>query len=139
MQLNRALQGRLIQELRLARIVTVERANRFIAETFLARLNEEFAFAPLDPSSAFVTAGDADLDQILCLKDTRVVGKDNMVAFEGTSLQIPKQPARASFAGLSVLVSRHLDRTYSVWWGPRPLAPYDGRGRLQNPAEGVAA
>ncbi|HEY6194934.1 MAG TPA: ISNCY family transposase [Candidatus Eisenbacteria bacterium] len=138
-RLNRTLQDRLIQELRLARIVTVERANRFIAETFLARYNEEFAIAPLDPSSAFVTAGGADLDQILCLEDTRVVGKDDVVAFEGTPLQIPKQPGRASCAGLSVLVRRHLDRTYSVWWGPRRLALYDGRGRLQNPAEGVAA
>src|ERR1044072_4813475 len=138
-RLNRTLQDRLIQELRLARIVTVERANRFIAETFLARYNEEFAIAPLDPSSAFVTAGGADLDQILCLEDTRVVGKDDVVAFEGTPLQIPKQPGRASCAGLSVLVRRHLDRTYSVWWAPRRLALYDGRGRLQNPAEGVAA
>jgi transposase len=138
-RLNRTLQDRLVQELRLARIVTVERANRFITETFLARHNDEFAVAPADPSSAFVTAGGVDLDQILCLEETRVVGKDNVVAFEGAKLQIPKQPGRASCAGLAVTVRRHLDQSYSIWWGPRRLAQFDGRGRLQKPAEGIAA
>lgn len=138
-RLNRTLQDRLIHELRLARIVTSVRANVFIAETFLARYNDEFAVAPADPASAFVTADGADLDQILCLEDTRVVGQDNVVAFEGAKLQIPKQPGRASCAGLSVIVRRHLDRTYSVWWGPRRLAQFDDRGRLQKQATERAA
>ena len=93
----------------------------------------------MDPSSAFVTAGGVDLDQILCLEETRLVGKDNVVAFEGAKLQLPKQPGRASCAGLSVTVRRHLDGTFSVWWGPRRLAQFDGRGRLQKPAECIAA
>jgi transposase len=138
-RLNRTLQDRLVHELRLARIASLERANVFIAETFLARYNHEFAVAPADAASAFVTAGGADLDQILCLEEARVVGKDNVVSFEGARLQIPKQPGRASCVGLTVTVRRHLDHTYTVWWGPRRLARFDGRGRLQLPADGLAA
>jgi hypothetical protein len=55
-----------VHELRLARIATVERANTFITERFVGRYNDEFAVPPADPASAFVTAGAADLDQILC-------------------------------------------------------------------------
>lgn len=138
-RLNRTLQDRLVHELRLARIVTVERANRFIDEAFLARHNAEFAVAPADADSAFVTAGGADLDQILCHEESRVVGGDNTVQLEGVKLQLGKQPGRATCAGLTVSVRRHLDRTHSVWWGPRRIGRYDARGRtLQTPA-GIAA
>jgi transposase len=138
-RLNRTLQDRLVQELRLARIATPERANRFIAEVFLDRYNEEFAVAPTDPASAFVTAGGADLDQILCHEESRQVGKDNTVALEGVRLQIAKQPGRSSCAGLSVTVRRHLDGTHSIWWGPRRLGRFDDHGRpRKEPAEQAA-
>lgn len=138
-RLNRTLQDRLVHELRLARIATVERANAFITDTFLARHNEEFAVAPADATSAFVTAGGADLDQILCHEESRVVGKDNTVSLEGVSLQLAKQPGRPSCAGLTVTVRRHLDRRHSVWWGPRCLGQFAGRGRpLREAAERAA-
>ena len=138
-RLNRTLQDRLVQELRLARIATPERANRFIVEVFLDRYNEEFAVAPTDPASAFVTAGGADLDQILCHEESRQVGKDNTVALEGVRLQIAKQPGRSSCAGLTVTVRRHLDGTHSIWWGPRRLGRFDDLGRpLKEPAEQAA-
>jgi transposase len=138
-RLNRTLQDRLVQELRLARIVTPERANAFITATFLARYNDEFAVAPADAASAFVTAGGADLNQILCHEEARAVGKDNTVRLEGVCLQISKQPGRPSCAGLTVTVRRHLDRTHSIWWGPRRLGRFDPRGRVLNEATQLAA
>jgi transposase len=138
-RLNRTLQDRLVQELRLARIVTSERANTFISDTFLNRYNDEFAVAPVEATSAFVTAAGADLDQILCHEEPRVVGKDNTVSLEGVCLQIPKQPGRPSCTGLTVTVRRHLDRTHSVWWGPRRLGRFDPRGKLLKEASDLAA
>ena len=138
-RLNRTLQDRLVQELRLARIVTPERANAFITATFLARYNEEFAVAPADAASAFVTAAGVDLDQILCHEETRVVGKDNTVRLEGVCLQVAKQPGRPSCAGLTVTVRRHLDRSHSVWCGPRCLGRFDARGRAHKEAAELAA
>lgn len=138
-RLNRTLQDRLVHELRLARIVTPERANAFIAETFLARYNDEFAVPPSEAISAFVAAAGADLDQILCHEESRVVGKDNTVRLEGVCLQISKQPGRPSCAGLTVTVRRHLDHTHSVWWGPRRLGRFDARGRLMKEAAELAA
>ncbi|HEV2105559.1 MAG TPA: ISNCY family transposase [Candidatus Eisenbacteria bacterium] len=137
-RLNRTLQDRLVAELRLARIVTLERANRFIRDSFAPRYNDEFAVAPAQPTSAFVTAGGADLDQILCHEEPRVVAKDNTVTLERVCLQIPKQPGRKTCAGLRVSARRHLDGTHSIWWGPRCLGRFDARGRLLG-ANGLAA
>src|SRR2546426_601885 len=76
---NRTLQGRLVNELRLAGITTVAVANRYLRERFLPSFNAEFARPPADPVSAFVPLGAADLDQILCVEEERVVGRDTVV------------------------------------------------------------
>ncbi len=138
-RLNRTLQDRLVTELRLAGIDTLAGANAFIAGTFLARHNDEFAVAPAEDTSAFVTAGGVDLDQILCHEDARTVGKDNTVTYEGVRLQIPKQPGRPSCAGLTVTVRRHLDGTHTIWWGPRRLGRFDGSGGLLKEPQALAA
>lgn len=132
-RVNRTLQGRLVNELRVAGIRSLDAANRYLAEQFLPHYNAEFGRAPADPASAFVSLGGADLDQILCFEEERVVQRDNTVGCEGVWLQIPKQPGRTTCAGLPVVVRRHLEGTYSVWRGTQKLASYDGRGRLTAP------
>jgi hypothetical protein len=129
-RLNRTFQDRLINELRVAGIDTVAQANRYLREGFIERYNERFARAPADPESAFVALGSkVDLDQILCREDERVVGRDNVVSFEGTPLQIDKQSGRRSCAGLRVLVRHHLDGSYSVWRAGDLLGRFDAAGK----------
>ena len=65
-RVNRTLQGRLVNELRVAGIRTTARANRYLDEVFLPNHNAELTRAPADPASAFVTAGGTDLGQVLC-------------------------------------------------------------------------
>jgi len=138
-RVNRTLQDRLVQELRLAGVRSPERANAFIAGTFLARYNHEFARPADDPASAFVTAGGAELDQILCIEDARTIGRDNTIVLDNVRLQISKQPGRPTCAGLAVLARRHLDGSHSVWWGRRCLGCFDSRGRARNEVPGAAA
>jgi transposase InsO family protein len=130
-RVNRTLQGRLVNELRVAGIRTLARANRYIEECFLPPYNAELSRPAADPASAFVTAGGAALEQILCHEEPRAVGKDNTVVLEGVRLQIAKQPGRVTCAGLEVLVRRHLDGTHSVWRGPRCWGTFDARGRAR--------
>jgi transposase len=130
---NRTIQGRLVNELRVAGIGDLAAANRYLEERFLPAYNEEFAVSPADPASAFVTSGGADLDQILCFEEARTIGKDNVVVWEGQPLQVPRQPGRASCAGLPVLVRRHLDRSFSIWNGPACLARFQPDGQLLVP------
>lgn len=130
---NRTLQGRLINELKVRGIRTVEAANQFLREHYYREYNEEFAQPPADPTSGFVAVGAVDLDQFLCFRALRVVGRDNTVVLGEIVLQIPKQPGRRSCQGLRATVRHHLDGRYSVSAGPRRLALYDPQGRLISP------
>jgi len=128
-RVNRTLQDRLVNELRVAQVRSLASANRYIQARFLALYNAELARPPADPTRAFVTAGGAPLDQILCHEELRHVAKDNTVVLGGVRLQIAKQPGRATCAGLMVVVRRHLDGTHSVWRGPRCWGRFDAQGR----------
>ena len=137
-RVNRTLQDRLVNEMRLHGIRTPEAANRYINDHFLPGYNLEFGRAPSDPASAFVSLSGVDLNQILCFEEERIVQKDNTVGCEGLRLQVPKQRGRATCAGLSLIVRRHLDRTYSVWRGSHSIATYDSRGRLPTASKKAA-
>ena len=134
---NRTIQGRLVNELRVAGVRTLAKANAYLRDRFIADYNETFGVAPRDPESAFVALGRVDLESVLCHEEERVVGRDNTVVLEGVRLQIAKQPGRRSCAGLRVLIRRDLQDRHSVWFGTRCLGRYDSQGHAV--VEGKAA
>ena len=105
-------------------------ANRFLRKTFLPRFNARFKVAPITSGSAFVPLLNANLDDILCLKAERTVGKDNVVSYQGHSLQIPKTADRCHYARATVVVHGCAGGDMAVFHGPRLLARYDNAGRL---------
>jgi hypothetical protein len=100
-RLNRTFQDRLVNELRVAGLTMIPAANAYLRDVFLPQHNAQFSHAPRDPESAWVPLGDADLDQILCHQETRTVAPDNTVTLDAVVLQVRKQPARRTCAGLS--------------------------------------
>src|SRR5664279_4592029 len=72
-------QGRLPQELRLAGIETVEKANAFLRAHYVGELNQKFTVAAANPQTAFRKTARADLNWIFTVQSERVVAKDNTV------------------------------------------------------------
>jgi transposase len=138
-RLNRTFQDRLVNELRVAGIRSLETANAYLAEAFLPRHNATFARVPREPASAFVPLGDVDLDTILCHEEPRIVARDNTVTLQHQVLQLAKQPGRRSCVSLDVLVRRHLDGHYTVARGTQTLGVYDADGRPVDAAATVDA
>ncbi len=130
-RLNRTLQDRLVNELRVAGIRTVEEANRYLERTFRPDCNTRFARPPADFASGFVPFGNVDLDQYLCVEARRRVNRDNTVVLGKTMLQIPRQPGRRSCERRLFVVRHHLQGGYSIHLGSRPLGGYDRLGRLR--------
>jgi hypothetical protein len=128
-RVNRTLQDRLVNELRLAGIRTLPAANRYLVERFLPAFNDTFGRPPTDPAVAFVAVTPAQLEPILCHEEARIVARDNTVSLDRVVLQIAKQRGRRTCAGLPVLVRRHLDGRHTLWWGRRCLGRYDTAGR----------
>ena len=126
-------QGRLPQELRLRQLGTLEAANRFLREEYIAEFNRRFQVAPRQRGNAFVPCRSRDLERIFSLQFERSVNRDNTVSFQNLSLQIERVRWRATLAGCQVVVHQHLNGTLSLSYGPHGLGRYDAGGAPLSP------
>jgi hypothetical protein len=131
-------QGRLPQELRLRGIHTLEAANDFLRQPYIAEFNRRFQVPAQERGSAFVRRSSRDLDLIFALQFVRTVNQDNTVSIQNLSLQIERVRWRATLAGCSVLVHQHLDGTFTITYGPQRLGHYSAQGVSLENAKGGA-
>ena len=124
------LQDRLVKELALKEIDTVEAANLFLRDVYIPEYNARFAVAAVQEGTAFVAIPGVDLAEILCVQEERQVGNDNCVSFNRLKLQIPESPLRAHFVKTRVKVRQYPDGTHAIFYGPRCLGRYDKKGVL---------
>ena len=123
-------QGRLPQELRLHGINSVEEANRFLREHYIAEFNRRFQVRAAERGTAFLPGRGQNLDLIFSLQFERAVNRDNTVSFQHLSLQIEPVRWRATLAGCTVRVHQHLDGTLTITHGPQRLGRYSAEGEL---------
>ncbi|HXN94961.1 MAG TPA: ISNCY family transposase [Candidatus Acidoferrales bacterium] len=124
-------QGRLPQELRLHKIASLEAANVFLREHYIAEFNRHFQVATKQRGNAFLACRRRDLDLVFSLQFERAVNRDNTVSFQNLSLQIEAVRWRATLAGCQVTVHQHLDGTLSLTHGPHLLGRYTAEGAAQ--------
>ena len=121
-------QGRLPQELRLAEITTVERANAFLRERYIGEFNAKFSVTAAEKGTAFRRTSRSDLNWIFTVQTERVVAKDNTVAIGDRLWQIDKTRFRSTLAGTTVTIHEHLDETVSIRFGPHVVGRFDSKG-----------
>jgi transposase len=115
-RLFRTFQDRLIKELRLAGVATLEVANRFVA-TYLPIYNRRFAVPPAQAADLHrPRPASRDLDRSLCLKTTRVLRRDWTVAHHGQLYQI-----RDNVRATHVQVEERIDGTMRLTHHGQPL------------------
>ena len=123
-------QGRLPQELRLQGIASVEAANRFLRDHYIADFNRSFQVRAAERGTAFLPRRGQDLDLVFSLQFERAVNRDNTVSFQHLRLQIEPVRWRATLAGCTVRVHQHLDGTLTITHGPQRLGRYSAEGKL---------
>lgn len=111
-------QGRLPQELRLAGIGSMQEANQFLRERYIAEFSAKFAVPAKQRGSAFRKASRSDPDWIFSIQTERVVAQDNTIGFRDQVWQLEKTRWRYSLAGCTVIVHEHLDGRISARYGP---------------------
>src|SRR5438874_10306678 len=114
-------QNRLPQELRVAGIRTLEQANAFLRERYIAEFNRKFAKPAAEKGTAFRKCGRKDLDWVFSIQTERTVAQDNTVVLQNRYLQLDKTRFRNTLAGCTVTLCEHLDGRVSVRWGPHLL------------------
>ena len=123
-------QDRLVKELALKNISTMEEANRYIEDIYLPAYNAELSHPPKVKGSAFVPMLGLDIDNILCEQYERTVKADNCIHFEKKILQIPKDTHRFHYVKVRVRVHCYSDKSLAIFHGPRKLADYDSGGKI---------
>ena len=102
---------------------------RYLQEVYRPAFSQEFAHEAAESGSAFVPLLGMNLDDVLCEKHERSVGKDNCVQFETLRLQIPKDTHRMNYVKTQVRVHRYANGQLAVFHGLRRLARYDAKGQ----------
>ena len=133
------LQGRLVNELALAGITTMDAANRYLQEVYLFRHNERFTVKPECEKSAFMPIVRFDIANVLCIQEERVVAHDNTVHYQGKKLQIPPSPWRHHFVKTQIRVHQYPDGSLAFFHGPREIGRYDAQGNIQQEGMKCAA
>ena len=121
-------QGRLPQELRLTGIRTVEAANQFLRERYIAEFNRKFAVPAAEKGTAFRPYSRRDLEWIFSVQAQRVVAKDNTVTLRERAWQLERSRWRHSLAGCTVTIHEHLNGTVSVRYGPHLVGRFAANG-----------
>jgi len=103
-------QDRLVKQLRLARVTSLEDANRFLENEYWPEWNARFA-RPVEefPNHHRPLSEHLDLAAILCHVEERVIGNDYTFSFAGRRYQIPRETIQAGMRRQRLRVELRLD------------------------------
>ena len=103
-------QDRLVKQLRLAKVVTLEAANAFLEQEYWPEWNVRFARPVEDfPNHHRPLTERLELAAILCHVEQRVIGNDYTFSFAGRRYQIARQQVQAGLRHQRLRVELHLD------------------------------
>jgi len=107
------LQDRLVKEMRLAEIRTLEQANRFLEITFWPFWDKRFAVQPAQSGDAHRGLQRAQrLEQILSVRVARTVASDHTVSWQGQRWGVRREEVRAGLRGAHAEIEQRLDGTH---------------------------
>lgn len=144
-------QDRLVKEMRLLDIRTIEAANAYLDGTFLALVNTRYTVTACDPANGHQARPSATtLALVLSWQEPRSIAKDWTLRWRNRRLQIDARHAALGLPGRHVLVVERRDGTLAILYGkrlltfrdapaqatpaPRPVAPQNPCRPRQPPA-----
>jgi hypothetical protein len=131
-------QDRLVKQLRLAKISTLERANEFLEKEYWPEWNERFARPVQDfPNQHRTLTGQLELAAILCHVEQRVIGNDYTFSFAGQRYQIARQEAQAGMRHQRLRVELRLNGELKARYQGRYLNIAECRARAASPVPAV--
>ena len=114
-RLFKTFQDRLLKELKLHKISSIEEANEYLHDVFIPKFNRRFCRDPQEPKPAWrVIPGEINLESVFSIKEQRTVMADNTISWRGRIFQILPNKHRISFAKAKVMVEKRLDGSIHI-------------------------
>jgi transposase len=116
------LQDRLVAELRLLEIKTIEAANEYLEKTYLPGFhNPKFRVLPQNPISGYRSLPlGINLEQVFCLREYRVVGRDHTVSIQANRWMVT-DPLKQSIAGQKIELRYDLYGQWVPYFANKPI------------------
>ena len=115
-RMNQTLQDRLVKELKLAGITTIEKANEFLVE-YIPKFNSRFAVVPNKQANLHKEISATmkqKLPQIFSIQNQRVVMNDYTIRFENQYLQLNQEQPTTVYKKDTVIIEKHLDNELKI-------------------------
>jgi len=123
-RLFETLQDRLVKEMRLAGIDSIEAANHFLETRFVPEWEQRFTVAPRNARNAHRRLGQEQrLEEILSVRMARKVAQDHTVSWDGNRWGVLREEVCAGLRGAAVEIERRLDGSYWLRYRGRYLHP----------------
>jgi len=121
-RLFETLQDRLVKELRLAGIDSLQGANHFLEMRFLPEWEQRFTVVPRQSRNAHRPLGrEQRLEEILSVRITRRVAEDHTVSWDGNRWGVLREDVCAGLRGAAVEIERRLDGSHWLRYRGRYL------------------
>src|SRR3972149_813303 len=118
---NRTLQDRLVKELRLNKISTIEEANTFLLG-FIEDYNRRFAVVPKDPNNAHrPLLQEQNFDQIFTIQEFRQLSKNLTFQYKNTIHQVRTERETYALRKAKVILHEKKDGFVEVFYKKKPL------------------
>jgi transposase len=121
-RLFETLQDRLVKEMRLAGIDSIQGANHFLELRFLPEWEQRFTVQPRNPRNAHRRLDrEHRLEEILSVRAARKVAPDHTVSWDGVRWGVPREEVCAGLRGADVEIERRLDGSHWLRFRKRYL------------------
>ena len=112
---NKTLQDRLVKEMRLKKINTMEEGNAFLDE-YMVIFNHKFSVTPKSPEDANrkLYHNDTELNYILAKQHERKLSKNLICQFKNTQYQIQTSRSNFTLKGATVTVCEYQNNSISI-------------------------
>ena len=111
-RVNKTLQDRLIKEMRLAGISSIESANNFLCNSnFIAHHNQKFAIRPTKSGNAHRSIATYNLSDIFVIRDERVLANDYTIVYNKRIFQVQDQRKAIVRPKDTITINLQLDGT----------------------------
>lgn len=121
-RVNQTLQDRLVKEMRLLGIATIEQGNAYLP-TFIEQFNRKFAVVPKSPVNMHrPLLPNQNLDEILCLQYTRILSKQLTISYGSRIYQIQTERPAYAMRHAPVTVREDMQGNVSIVYKGQSLA-----------------
>lgn len=133
------LQDRLVKEMRLRNIFSIEEGNAYLEE-YIKEHNELYSVRPSSEENAHRTVTDQEMEASLCYKTTRKLTKNLELSYDSRILQIQTEETGYRLVGAQVTVKETIEGNIDVEYQERllkwkELLVKDQQGNIKNKKE----